>query len=91
MIFIKIKWENNTIYLNVDPETTSLQIKRLLKQYTNRQIKDMRLLLPRNLNKPFRNEDTLKKFLAADGENIILQLRDQNNNKFPPIPSLIMG
>ena len=70
MIFIRVRDRDTTIYLNVNQETTSLQIKRMLKQFTNRKIKDMRLLLPRNLNRQFNNEDTIKKFLISDGENV---------------------
>ena len=89
MIFIRVRDRDTTIYLNVNQETTSLQIKRMLKQFTNRKIKDMRLLLPRNLNRQFNNEDTIKKFLISDGENVLLQLRNKATNKFPKRPSII--
>lgn len=89
MIFIRVRDRDTTIYLNVNQETTSLQIKRMLKQFTNRKIKDMRLLLPRNLNRQFNNEDTIKKFLISDGENVLLQLRNTATNKFPKRPSII--
>lgn len=89
VIFIKVRERDTTIYLNVNQETTSLQIKRVLKQFTNRKIKDMRLLLPRNLNRQLDNEDTIKKFLISDGENILLQLRNPTTNKFPKRPSII--
>ena len=90
MIFIRVRDRDTTIYLNVNQETTSLQIKRMLKQFTNRKIKDMRLLLPRNLNRQFNNEDTIKKFLISDGENVLLQLRNTATNKFPKRPSIIL-
>ena len=82
LLFVKVFYENNIIYLPILKSTPVLEIKRCLIPYTQRKIKDMKLFA-----KEMGEILELKKFVD-NGQNIFLILRDPTTGTFETVTEL---
>jgi len=77
-----------TWFLYVNMDTTAKQIKRMMKQFVNRKIHDMQLVVPRENNRKFHDSLSFEKMILKNGETLLLQLRTEGTDNFEPIESI---
>lgn len=84
-LYVRIKHHNITYFLYVQRETTSMDMKRMMKQFTNRKIHDIHFTIPRYNNRKFFDTLSFEQMLLENGEIILMQLRFPHTDNYESI------
>ena len=84
-LYVKVKHHNVTYFLYVQRDTTAMEIKRMMKQFTNRRIHDIHLTIPRYNNRKFFDTLTFEQMILENGETLLMQLRFPKTDNYETI------
>ena len=84
-LYVRIKHHNVTYFLYVQRETTAMEMKRMMKQFTKRKIHDIHFTIPRYNNRKFFDTLSFEQMLLENGEIILMQLRFPHSDNYESI------
>ena len=87
-LYIKVKRKEMTWFLYVNMDTTAKDIKKMMKQFVQRKIHDMQLVVPRYNNRKFNDSLSIEKMILNNGETIYLLLRMEGSENFETVQSI---
>lgn len=84
-LYVKVKHHNKTYFLYVTRDTTAMDMKRMMKQFTNRKIHDIHFTIPRYNNRKFFDTLSFEQMILQNGETILMQLRFPKSDNYETI------
>ena len=80
--YVKIRHGDDTYYVYTHREETGADLKRKLSRYTGLKVNEMRLVIPRCLNRAINNEQTLRQVMVECGETLLVLFRSRETGIF---------
>jgi hypothetical protein len=84
-LYVKVKHNNITYFLYITQETTARDIKRQMRQFTQRKIHDIHFVIPRYANRKFHDRLSFEQMILHNGETLIMLLRKPGTDDYETI------
>jgi hypothetical protein len=84
-LYIRVKHNNITYFLYITQDTSGRDIKRMMRQFTQRKIHDIHFVLPRYQNRKFHDRLTFEQMILQNGEILLMQLRKPGTDDYETV------
>jgi hypothetical protein len=87
-LYIRVKRNNITYFLYITQETTGRDIKRMMRQFTQRKIHDIHFVIPRYGNRKFHDRLSFEQMILVNGEILLMQLRKPGTDDYDTVEEI---
>jgi hypothetical protein len=84
-LYVRVKRKSQTYVLYVTQETTARDIKRMMRQFTQRKIHDIHFVVPRYGNRKFHDRLSFEQMILQNGEVLLMQLRKPGTDDYETV------
>jgi hypothetical protein len=87
-LYVKVKRNNVTYFLYITQETTARDIKRMMRQFTDRKIHDIHFVIPRYGNRKFHDRLSFEQMILHNGETLLMTLRKPGTDDYETLDEI---